>query len=346
MNQVKMILRHLPIPLTKVPLMLACILLALLSLPFQLIENLIFSRKIKKQEINPSPIFIIGHWRSGTTFLHQLLSSDKQFGYVNFYSAMFPNSFLWTENKMKSLLNKLSGVFKWKIPFFNNIKYDFDFPCEEDTALLNMGSPNSAYWAYALPQKAMSMFSRTMYFDASNSRAENEFIHDYLYLLKKISFKHKNKRLLLKSPPNTARIKLLLKTFPNAQFIYISRSPVEMYYSHHKLWKQCLKNYALQKIDQAELDNIIIQTMKKIFLQYNEDRSLLNKSNLYEVDYERLQKNPLPVIKEIYENLGIPKLTDTEKGIQEQLDKSKKYAPFAYEYNEEKIKWIEKKLNT
>lgn len=345
MNQVKMILRHLPISLTKVPLLLVVLLLAVLSLPFQLIENLIFSGKIKKQEVNPSPVFIIGHWRSGTTFLHQLLSSDKQFGYVNFYSAMFPNSFLWTEKKMKSVLNRLSWICKWQIPFFNSIKYNFDFPCEEDTALLNMGSRNSAYWAYAFPQKAMTMFSRTMYFDTPNSSAEKEFIFDYLYLLKKISFKHKNKRLLLKSPPNTARIKLLLKTFPKAKFIYISRSPVEIFYSHHKLWEQCLKHYALQKIDQSELDKIIIQTMKNVFQQYNEDKSLLNNNNLYEIEYEKLQTNPLPVIKEIYDCLGIPNFPDTEKDIQVQIEKTKKYTPFTYDYNEEKIKWIEKHFN-
>ena len=85
MRQIKMILRHLPISISKVPLLLVYIMLAILSLPFQLLENIIFSGKIRNQKINPSPVFIIGHWRSGTTFLHQLLSNDKQFGYVNFY---------------------------------------------------------------------------------------------------------------------------------------------------------------------------------------------------------------------------------------------------------------------
>ncbi|HEX6846015.1 MAG TPA: sulfotransferase [Chitinophagaceae bacterium] len=344
MRQIKMIICHFPISLKKIPLLFVYIILAILSLPFQLIEQLVFAGKIRKQEIDPSPVFILGHWRSGTTFLHQLLSNDKQFGYVNFYSAMFPNSFLWTERKMKPLLNKIAGVFKWKIPFFNKIEYNFDFPCEEDTALINMGSPHSAYWAYAFPQKAMNVFDHTMYFDSLNSKATKEFIRDYLYLLKKISFRHKNKRLLLKSPPNTARIKLLLQIFPDAKFIYINRSPVEIYYSHHKLWEQCLKNYALQEISQSELDNIITQTMGNVFRQYKEDKDLLSETNLCEVDYETLLKNPLFVINEIYECLGINKSTTTEMDILVQIAKARKYTPFAYDYDQEKIKWIEKNL--
>ena len=344
MNQVKMILRNLPVSLARVPLMLLCIFIAILSLPFRLIENLIYLDKIRNQEINKFPVFIIGHWRSGTTFLHQLLSNDKQFGYVNFYAAMFPNSFLWTEKTMKPFLNKLSGIFKWKIPFFNNIKYDFDFPCEEDTAMLNMGSQNSAYWAYALPKQAMELFSHTMYFDTANSQTAIAFINDYRFFLKKISLKHSNKRLLLKSPPNTARIRLLLKSFPEAKFIYISRNPVELYYSHQKLWKQCLQHYALQKIDQTELDSIIIQTMKNMLLQYKEDSSLLNRSNLYEVNYEKLKSDPLLVIKEIYDCLEIPGFNNAEKLLLAGIDKSRKYRPFFYQYDPEKIKWIEENM--
>lgn len=344
MSKLKIILHHFPISLAKIPLMLAFLFVDILSSPFRLIEYLIYSGKIRKQKINPSPVFILGHWRSGTTYLHQLLSSDKQFGYLNFYSAMFPNSFLWTERIIKTALNKLSLVCKWKIPFFNNIEYDFDFPCEEDTALLNMGCRNSAYWGYAFPKKAFRIFSTTMYFNAENSRAEKEFIDDYLYLLKKISYKYQDKRLLLKSPPNTARIRLLLKTFPDAKFIYINRDPVHLFYSHRKLWNQCLDRYALQKINQQDLDNVIIQTMRNLFFQYKKDKMLLNRNNLYEISYEELQKDPLTVVKNIYEYLQIPNLADTERDIQSQIKKTNNYIPFTYQYDEEKIKWIEKQL--
>jgi len=257
---------------------------------------------------------------------------------------MFPHSFLWTEKIMKPVMNKLSAWLRWKIPFFNNIPYNFDFPCEEDSALLNMGSSNSAYWAYAFPKKAMAMFSRTMYFDHQDARTEKAFMNDYQYLLKKISLKYRGKRLVLKSPPNTARIQLLLKAFPGAKFIYLNRKPVDMYYSHFKLWKECLKQYGLQKINQTELDHVIIQTMKNMLHQYDKDKGLLNNRNLYEVSFEKFMNDPLSTIKEIYQNLEIPGFCNAEMAIRKQINKSKKYIPFSYQYNAEKIKWVEEKI--
>jgi hypothetical protein len=338
------IFRNLPVAFIRIPLLFIVILVDLLSIPFQVIEKMIYGTKIKKETIDPNPVFIIGHWRSGTTFLHQLLRNDPQFGYINFYRAMFPNSFLLTENIVKPILNKLSLRLRWKIPFFNNIPYDFDFPCEEDTALLNMGSSNSAYWAYALPKKAIAMFSHTMYFDSQDAKTEKAFMDDYLCLLRKISLKCNGKRLLLKSPPNTTRIQLLLTAFPKAKFIYLERNAVDIYYSHAKLWRQCLKQYGLQKITQAQLDHIIIQTMKNMQVQYNKDKSLLNSGNLYEVNYEKLINDPLSTIREIYQNLEIPGFSDAEMPIRKQINKSKKYAPFSYQYSAEKIRWVKEKI--
>ena len=46
-----------------------------------LLQRLIYGRRIAATEINHPPIFIIGHWRSGTTYLHELMVCDKRFAY-------------------------------------------------------------------------------------------------------------------------------------------------------------------------------------------------------------------------------------------------------------------------
>src|SRR5690606_30874249 len=38
----------------------------------------IFGRRIRSVVLDPAPIFVLGHWRSGTTFLHELLASDPR----------------------------------------------------------------------------------------------------------------------------------------------------------------------------------------------------------------------------------------------------------------------------
>src|SRR5215218_1967802 len=49
------------------------------------------------------PLFILGHWRSGTTYLHNLLALDTQFAYPNIYQVLNPHTFLSTERHSKAL---------------------------------------------------------------------------------------------------------------------------------------------------------------------------------------------------------------------------------------------------
>src|SRR5688572_1687594 len=44
-----------------------------------LLQHLWFGRYIEGTRIETPPVFIVGHWRSGTTLLHELLSHDSRF---------------------------------------------------------------------------------------------------------------------------------------------------------------------------------------------------------------------------------------------------------------------------
>src|ERR687898_1435915 len=43
------------------------------------------------------PLFVLGHWRSGTTYLHNLLALDKRFAHPNVWRVLNPHTFLTTE---------------------------------------------------------------------------------------------------------------------------------------------------------------------------------------------------------------------------------------------------------
>lgn len=52
------------------------------------------------------PVFILGHWRSGTTLLHNMLSSDPQFVTTDLYHVLgFPH-FLLTRKVVTGLTGK------------------------------------------------------------------------------------------------------------------------------------------------------------------------------------------------------------------------------------------------
>ena len=61
------------------------------------IEHFIYGKAIQRQELNDRPVFILGHPRTGTTHLFNLLSLDSKFAYTNTFQAGFPSGFLLLE---------------------------------------------------------------------------------------------------------------------------------------------------------------------------------------------------------------------------------------------------------
>jgi hypothetical protein len=63
---------------------------------YRLVEDWRFAERVRQTEV-PPPLFILGHWRSGTTHLHNLFAIDERFAYPNLYQVLYPHAFLWTE---------------------------------------------------------------------------------------------------------------------------------------------------------------------------------------------------------------------------------------------------------
>jgi len=60
-------------------------------------QKLGWSRAIAKTQLERPPVFILGHWRSGTTLLHEYLGLDPQFASPTTYQCFAPWHFLLTE---------------------------------------------------------------------------------------------------------------------------------------------------------------------------------------------------------------------------------------------------------
>jgi len=79
--------------------------LATITAPMRVIERILYHRKIKKTEIKTDPIFVIGHYRTGTTYLMTLLSMDKDRGYVSNLEGYAPHFFLSFPKITKALID-------------------------------------------------------------------------------------------------------------------------------------------------------------------------------------------------------------------------------------------------
>ena len=121
------------IQLKFVPKLIAIVIVNLINFPFRTYERLFINAKYHKKTIDESPIFIIGHWRSGTTHLHNLLSQDEQMAYATTYQSVFPDTLF---NKLGRFLFR--GFATLLIPGTrkgDNVTLGMALPQEEEFAL-------------------------------------------------------------------------------------------------------------------------------------------------------------------------------------------------------------------
>ena len=67
------------------------------------LQQLLFGRHVENTQLVGDPIFIIGHWRTGTTLLHELMSLDPQLRFPTTFECLLPTHFLLSERVLEKL---------------------------------------------------------------------------------------------------------------------------------------------------------------------------------------------------------------------------------------------------
>jgi len=267
------------------------------SVPFHIWEWIFFKIKLNGFRFEKPPLFILGHWRSGTTLLHNLLCADPDSGYITTYQSVFSNN-LASKWMFKTFM-------QMNIPDSrpsDNVKLDVDFPQEDEFAFTN-SNHNGYYNFFYFPYSYDSFYKRSIHHEGLTKREKEIWYKDYDLMLKKALINTKGKRLIVKNPVNTARIKHLLKMYPDAKFLYIYRNPVTVYLSTQRFFTDLLPTLILQDIDNDFIDKIIFDVYKRLMNDYFEQKSLIPEKNLIELRYEDFEKDPVGKLKNIYDNL-------------------------------------------
>jgi len=308
-----------------IPLALLVTFVTSILYPFVLLEKLIYDKRIKKIKVI-SPIFIIGHMRSGTTFLHYIMSKDKNLGYSTTTEAIFPWVFLTLNKFIRSFMRY---VLPEKRPM-DNMKIEEDMPQEEELGVANLTiySPNNG--AY-FPKKIEEFYTKYSFFEGVKDKVIKRWKKTYLYYLQKLTLKNNGKRFLSKNLVNSCRIKYLIELFPDAKFIYIYRNPYKVFLSSKKLYKKFIfPNMAFQSISDEKLEEIILKTERKTFEKYLEQKDLVKKGNIYEIKFEDFVKEPLKHLEKIYKELNIGGFEESRSAFAEFAKQYENYKPDKY----------------
>jgi hypothetical protein len=289
----------------------------LLTGPLRAYERLRYGSSVSRTPIHPAPIFIIGHWRSGTTFLFHLLCQDPDLGYLTTFQAMAPGFCLLGEGTVKRPLGWLARK-RHPTREIDNIPLLFDSPEEDELAMANL-SPYSFLHSYTFPRRAADIFERYVLFDGPADSAVAEWSRIYLDLLRKATLRSGGKRLAIKNCSHTARLRTLLGLFPDARFIHIYRNPYDVFQSTRHLYVTVLRRAQLQVVASGEIETFILRFYPELLQRFLVDRALIPPGHLVEVRYEDLEEQPLEQMRRVYESLGLPGFTRAEPAIRAYL---------------------------
>ncbi|MFH1266589.1 MAG: sulfotransferase [Planctomycetota bacterium] len=263
-----------------------------------LVQMLIYGRKIARTEIEHDPMFIIGHWRSGTTLLHELLVLDERHTYPSTYACFAPNHFLVSRFLIPWWLRFLMPA---RRPM-DNMLVGWDYPQEDEFALCSMGIP-SPYLQYAFPNHPPP-YLEYLSLRGVPPEALARWKRALVWFLKCITLLTP-KRIVLKSPPHTSRIEVLLELFPNARFVHIVRDPYVIFPSTVKTWKQFHRDHGAQVAKFEGLEEHVLSTFAHMYKVFEESRERIDPSRFCEVRYEELVADPVGQMRTIYQKLGL-----------------------------------------
>ena len=288
------------------------------GVPNRILEKVIFDRQIEKVSVK-SPIFIVGHWRSGTTYLHNLITQDDNLGYVSSLQTWTPEMFLGSRPIIQYILN---GFLPENRPM-DNIKLSSELPQEEEYALGNV-SPYSFYHGWYFPKNMRKYFRQFVLFESSKE-IQQDWREAYWRILQKATFKMNGKRLILKNPANTARIKTLLRMFPEAKFIHIYRNPYSVFLSTKNLYRQLLPILGLQEIDEQEIEENILWFYQETMTKFFAEKQLIPAANLIEIKYEDFVANTSELLEKIYKKLNLTEFSWQKAKFARYIDTQSKY---------------------
>lgn len=317
-------------------------LLSLAGAPFTPIERLLYGRKIRKHRLSSPPVFILGHWRTGTTHLHNLMSQDPAFAVLTYFQVYFQNYALLNLRLHRRLLELALP----KTRPMDEMALGVDLPAEEEFALGcvdDVGIINGIWF----PRQLLRYLGETVLFeraDGSQDAPSRQRWQDaYRRVVTKASIAGGGRPLLLKNPANTGRVSALLDLYPDARFIHIYRNPYLVFPSTVVLYERLMERGAFQRTSRDQLEELVLAVYTRVMDRFEAERSLIPPQNLVEVRFEDLEREPLVTLESVYTQLGLPGFDAVRPSFESYVSQQKNYRKNTHRLDHAVIRRVEER---
>ena len=276
-----------------------------------LLDDLLFpghkSQKIEK------PLFILGNLRSGSTFLHRLLSRDSE----TFTSLTTWDIYLTPSVTQKKITQFVSHLDHQLGGHLHRLLHEFDRrtlgqfkihrisffqPEEDENILLHLWD---SFWVTFLFPFMDEMPNYRHFDEALAPEHKRRIMTFYKSMLQRHMYATGKKYFVAKNPAFSPKIETLLEFFPDARIIYLARNPLDMLPSTVSWINYARRVFTDPPQKYLYLDEIVdfTQHWYRYPLQYLDEHPSPRHLIL---NYDNLIQRPEQVIRAFYEQFGYP----------------------------------------
>ncbi len=283
-----------------------------------------------------APLFVVGHARSGTTFLHQLLVADTE---------RFCGTRLWEMFLPSLLQRKLVDVFAsldrrlfggaldrrleaWQQRAFAGSQqmHPLHLKNPEEDGVLFQPTFLQAQIGVLFPY--FDVVNELFYMDQRPPRIRRRAMRFYARCVRRQM--HRDGRLrtyVSKTPTYVGMLRTLREAFPDARFAVLMRSPYETLPS---LQKMMVRNWRASGYSRADVEGSLRMLAEQSFHAYRapfEALADLGEDRLAYVRYEELVEKPAAVVRDLYQRFGVPLSEAAARGLEQAQSRARTHRP-------------------
>jgi hypothetical protein len=285
------------------------------------------------------PLFVMGLPRTGSTYLHNLLSQDPDSRWLHLWEAYTPPpspdpGTLASDPRIAKAEKSFKAYEVFNPEATAMHKYDVNAP-EECLWLLQH---DFACISFSF---LMSIPSYTEWLKTQDMTPVYAYYRQQLQLL---SWKWSADRWLLKNPFHVADLSALMAVFPDAQLIQTHRDPLKVTASYSRLIEKLRTAYS-DKIDKHLIGEEVLNMLTWQMEQGMQARSSIPARRIADISFDHLVKNPIGAVQQIYDYFGYDLTQEIIGDLDKYIADNPRYKHGEYVYSLEEFGLDAKDLN-
>lgn len=303
----------------------------ILVFAFRLLDEVFFFnyRKLEVKE----PIFIISNPRSGTTFMHRLMSMDEgRYGYTYLYHTILPSITVFKiinffDSVDRKIGRPMQKFFRWMDGII--------FKGWEEIHPMGLGKTEEDEAIYIFSGMSAGIFLlcpfikdvyEIVFPDSIEEKTKQKIMNFYTNSIQRVMFAAgHNKVFLSKNVMSTGRLESLQKAYPDARYIYLIRNPIQSIPSFISMFTTAWNAHSPDIADNSEESRAWGEIGMDYYKYFHKFKEHIDPQRLVTVRYDDLTADPERVVRRIYSQFGLEISDAYAQKLFEVSQKQKKY---------------------